>query len=309
MSASEYGSVEHALAVLAEEAAYYRQHLNYNFTGKLSKFEKFDPEKHALFTCSYDHKNSVERVFEAATSQAKKRNVLVLGDSVGRDTLSALRISYPYVNFIMLHQSCCPPAHFRNPKRDAGCFEGLQAMLENLQKVMTISGIIMTYRYRPKDWKHVEPTLPIVRAMCKNVVLMGVCPVFSKPLPDHIAEIGHVPTHILRDDPAMIPWSYDELSTQAKEMAFGYGVPFIDTHSFYLSDDKYRLWVDGDFNKPFYWDEIHLTRHSLPLFAGYLRQKTELSFLVSLNRQGRLLRLWDAAKRRVGIGAEVRHAA
>jgi hypothetical protein len=278
--AIQSGEVARVLSILAEERAFYRKNLNSNFNGRA---ECFDPQKHALSTCSYDHFNAPERVFEAVKAQSAARNVLLLGDSVGRDTLNALRIAYPNVNFIMLHQSSCPPGHFRNPKRDRGCFEGLADMLANIKRAMKLDAIILAYRYRPKDWLHVEPTLPIVRRMCKNVVMLGVGPVFTKTLPEYIAEIGNVPRHIDKHNHDMIPWDFYDLADKAKRLARKYGITFADVHDFYLVDGAYPLWLDSTFDRPIYWDEIHLTRHSIPFFAMYLRRKKELDFLRRLD--------------------------
>lgn len=279
MTLAGQDDVAFALSVLSEERARYLQNLNLNFNGRA---ENFDLRKHALWTCSYDHFNSHERIFEAIKAQAADKNVLILGDSVGRDTLHALRLVHPDTNFLMLHQSCCPPGHFRNPKRESGCFEGLPDMLSMIQDVTDISAIIMNYRYRPKDWAHILPTLPVVRDMCANVVMMGVAPVFTKTIPKYIAEIGRVPRHIDRHDPDMIPWDFNELTSKAQEMAEQHGIPFIDTRDFHLVDDKYPLWMDDTFEKPIYWDEIHLTRHSIPTFATYLGGKKGLEFLREL---------------------------
>jgi len=272
--------VETVLKLLGEERGFYRKNMNSNYNGRA---EAFDIQKHALWTCSYDHGNGHDRIFDAVKGQAVGRNILLIGDSVGRDTVNALRIAYPETNFIMLHQSSCPPGHFRNPKRETGCFEGLADMLAKINQAIKVEAVILAYRYRPKDWNHAEPTLPIVTSICKKVVMLGVGPVFSKTLPEYITEIGRVPRYIDRHDPAMIPWDFDDLTVKAKGLAAKYRITFVDISDFFLVDGKYPLWLDETVERPIYWDEIHLTRYSLPLFAEYLRQKKELRFLDRIN--------------------------
>ncbi len=269
-------AVDFALSVLETEKSYYKREMNLNFSGRV---EAFDPKVHALWTCSYDHFNDPRRIFDALTAQAAQRNVLVLGDSVGRDTAHALRLAYPDTNFIMLHQSCCPPGHYRNPNRDRGCFEGLAGMLDRIQKCLTIDAIIMAYRYRPVDWARIEPTLPIVRDMTDHALMLGVSPVFSKPIATFLRDAGRVPMHIDRYDPAMLPWDIDDIAYQAQDMADAHGVKFVDVRNFYCTEDRYPLWVDGRIDRPVFWDEVHLTRYGVEQFSYYLARQPELACL------------------------------
>jgi hypothetical protein len=104
--------------------------LDVNYGGNAGDYDK---ARYAGFPCSYDSGNSLDRIVTCLTAQATDFSVLVIGDSIGRDTLHALRIGYPDVNIIMLHQSSCPPADVAWPN-SSHCFAISQRRVAPLQR-------------------------------------------------------------------------------------------------------------------------------------------------------------------------------
>ena len=271
-----YGERAAALEVIEREAVYYKSQLNLNFNGENS-FSDLEPHQ---FTCSYDKNNSSSRLLECFERQAQGDVVLVMGDSIGRDTWHALRRAYPENRFVMLHQSSCPPGdaiHVENLK--LRCFPNLAEILDSISERLNVKAVILSYRYRPVDWKHIEPTLRLLRQMTDNVALFGVSPVYDQEISESIKKLppqAPVPRRVGKTDQTMVPWDYDLLAANAKKMADTYGAVFIDVRPFFCDAKSCSLWLDNSLKLPLFWDEQHLSDPAITKFGKYLSRLQEL---------------------------------
>lgn len=264
------------LAILETEKAYYHENLNLNFTGGSDDYSK---SGHAGFTCSFDRGNTPERVLFCLEQQAKNNNILVIGDSIGRDTLHALRRSYPSVSFIMLHHSGCPPAETFNKNSVPVCFPKMYSTLRKLSEKTVISGVILSFRYRPKHWISVKDSIPIIKELTPNVTMLGVAPMFSRTLENHIKALPpseRLPLSIELNDKDMIPWNYFELASQAQSLAKQEEIKFANISSFFCTSSACRLWIDNSYKKPIFWDNQHITDAAMTKYGEFLTSVPEL---------------------------------
>lgn len=270
-----FGERSEALERIEAEKSFYMSRLNLNLHGK-NAVEDLDDE----FTCSYDNENPPARILECLESQAKGDVVLVMGDSVGRDTWHALRRAYPDIRFVMLHQSSCPPGdafHPDNLKRR--CFPELEVMLERISERLTVTAVVLSYRYRPIDWRHIEPTFKLLEEMTKNVAVLGVSPVYDQTISDSIKALAPqsgIPHRVSKTDRTMVPWDYDALAEDAKNMANAHDAVFVDVRPFFCDSTSCALWLDDSLRQPLFWDEQHLTDPAITKFAEYLSELPQL---------------------------------
>ncbi|GAB6387215.1 acyltransferase family protein [Stutzerimonas marianensis] len=269
-----------AAALIKKEKVHYLTKLNTNYNGKSSGF---DIAAHDGYTCSYDHGNTTANLLDCLAGQSGPENVLVMGDSIGRDTWHALRRAYPSVSFLMLHQSSCPPGDFHKPGREEGCFRHSAELLRELFDRVEIKGVLLNFRYRPKDWAHVEPGIQAVLDHTKNVAMLGVTPVFTHTVDEYLlAQSGgaSLPLYVSKGEKKMVPWDYAELGHKSKTMAEQYGINYVDVHPFFCSSSHCRLWVDSSYSKPLFWDNQHLTDAGIDEYSRFLRAQPVIDRIV-----------------------------
>jgi len=278
-----YGQRAEVLSVLDREKLFYMGELNKNLNGK----NTYEELKAKQYTCSYDHGNTISRILSCLESQAAGSVVLVMGDSIGRDTWHALRRAYPEAHLIMLHQSGCPPAEAIHPDKKIPCFPQLAETLEQIDERLNVSGIVLSFRYRPIDWRNVEPTLELAKRMTDNVVMLGVSPVYAQTISRRIRSLSPqetIPTRVNKNDSSMVPWDYDSIATEAHQMASAKGVQFVDVRRFFCDQSSCAIWLDDSFNRPLFWDKEHLTDIGISRYARFLAELPELkSFFATLN--------------------------
>lgn len=265
------GNKAEILATLEQEEVYYMDNLNLNFLGLK---HTYDHDLHGTWTCSFDQGNTVERVTDCVLKQAEEQNILVLGDSIARDTRHALRLVYPKANFVMIHKSSCPP------HRGDGCFMGLEEVLENISKEMNINGIVINIRYRDSDWGKVVSGLDLAKIYSDNVIFFGVSPMFTMTLPEYIKSLADndpVPMYIDIDDPKLTAWSFEGLKKEAQNLAEEKDVDFLNVTQFFCPNDRCRIWINDRIGDPMFFDQQHLTKAGVKEFAEFLQTRNELS--------------------------------
>lgn len=265
------------LARFDNEENVYKKTLNLNFNGKSGNY---DHDKHKDWTCSYDEDNTKERLTKCLTMQAKERNILVMGDSIGRDTWHALRRAYPDTNFIMLHQSACPPGEHRSAENKTDCFRQQREILSELSKEAKINGVIINFRYRPTDWKSVLPGIYAAKEISRTVIIFGVSPMFSTKIPKYIKSLpkdSSIPRSISEDDIKLTQWSYDKISSEAIALTHKQKTTFIDVGEFFCPQNQCRLWANEEGHTPLFWDAQHLTNPGIDAFADFLKNHTMLA--------------------------------
>ncbi|WP_434650397.1 acyltransferase family protein [Pseudomonas sp. D1-2] len=256
---------------IEERREFYMQAMNLNFNGKSGEF---DETKFKFWTCSFDFGNTASKLIECLVKQSGVDNVLVMGDSVGRDTTHALRIAFPNKNFIMLHQSSCPPGTTKV------CFKEQQKILSALSSQVNVSAVVMSFRYRPSDYRSVEAGIVEAKKVTPNVYLFGLSPMFSLPLADYLKSLplrAMPSATISATDKTMLAWKLDELLSEAKKMADRHGIKFVNVLPFFCEDQLCTLWVGKQYGEPLYFDQLHLTAPGIQSFSSYLRTKPELA--------------------------------
>lgn len=263
------------VATIDAENKFYMNNLNVNYFGNMPEYNQ---GAYAGFTCSYDRGNTVDRIFACVKAQMKERNVLVLGDSIGRDTMHSLRRVYPELNFIMIHQSSCPPG-------DVGgrCFRQLRELLAKVGGELKFEAVVINFRYRPKEWKDVESGIDAAKQVSSNVLMFGVSPMYAQKTSDYIKslpESSPIPVFIAADDKGLTQWSYAELAEQAKAMAEKHHVTFVPVLEFFCPSAKCRMWVDNRPGNPLFIDEQHLTNKGMDEFGSYLKKQGAVNSLL-----------------------------
>ncbi len=256
----------------ASQAA--QERFNLNFTGKSGDFERAKLDK---WTCSFDYDNSLSRLEACVTQQATDNDVLVMGDSIGRDTTHALRLAFPQQNFIMLHQSSCPPGETNT------CFRGQKQLLESLSSKLALKAIVIAFRYQPTHYADVEPGLRAARKITSNVYMLGISPMFALPMADFVRSLPlqAMPENgVLESNETMVPWNYEALRDKARNLAQRGGATFVDVLPFFCDGKQCRIWAGDQYGKPLFFDQQHLTADGIESFGSFLKQRPELrSFL------------------------------
>ncbi|CUJ91479.1 Uncharacterised protein [Achromobacter sp. 2789STDY5608615] len=267
-----------AISTLKAAEEFYQKNLNLNYTGRSGPYDaKAFAGRH---TCSYDEGNTISRLYDCLVGQAQTHNVLVLGDSIGRDTLWALRRAYPEQSFLMLHQSGCPPSDWHRAGDAIGCFTGAADLLARVRDKVQIDGVIVAFRYRPSDWAEVEAGLDMAKTISPNVILLGVSAVFTQPVASFLKSLPKgtpVPRAISKSDASMVEWDYSAIAEQAKLMADRHSVAFANTSSFYCKAQECALWKENSYKMPIYWDNQHLTDFGIDAFAQFLGTQADMA--------------------------------
>lgn len=269
------------LAAIEKEKTHYMKSLNLNYHGALGGY---DSSKYSGYTCSFDGGNTPAKVLACLSGQAAERNILVVGDSIGRDTLWSLRRAYPDTNFIMLHQSGCPPAEIFHESKKITCFPRLEQTLRELNEKVSVDGIVLSFGYRPLQWNSIEKSIPLMKDVTSNVVVMGVSPKFKSGISEFVRSLPEstsVPAVIGKKDKAMLVWDFDKFAKDAELLAKRYGVSFVNVSDFFCSHNTCRLWLDGSYEKPLFWDNQHMTDLGITRYAEYLFSRPEVHRLVS----------------------------
>jgi hypothetical protein len=248
----------------------YQANLNINFSGTSGVFSR---SSHSEATCSYDSDNTPGRITECLTKQSEtKNNILVIGDSHGRDTVHALKLAYPAINFTMLHQSGCQPADFQFNEA-VRCFHDLEGILDEYLSKIPVDGIILSFRYRPKEWRNVENGIELLAKYKLPLFLVGPRPVYGVEVADWLRQappFRTFPLEVSADQLEMLPWNIFEIDDDARRYAATKGVEYISVIGSFCNKDSCRLF-DGDPGTPIIWDESHLTRHGIALLANHIR--------------------------------------
>ena len=257
-----YKDASNVLNSLTLHHEIYQTKKNLNYSGKsVGEFN----DDFIGYTCSFDGGNSVERVLNCITKQAKEKNYLVLGDSIGRDLMRTMQKIKPDINFIMLHQSSCPP--FIEYER---CVVENDSLFKELFEKINVEKIIIAFsHWNRHDFEKINNGLLRIKAYEKDVTFVGVMPVLNKEMKDLVISdkniINRKKTPL--DSLAFNPFEKeDSMDAMAKNI----GIDFIKVASYFCDTDGCNLWVDDDLNKPLYFDNQHLSIEGMDFFGKRL---------------------------------------
>ncbi|MFD0916461.1 acyltransferase family protein [Pseudahrensia aquimaris] len=272
-----YGPKGTVLLTLERERQHYFETKNLNFDGRQGAF---DPAIHTGYTCSYDFAPPQDELVNCLTGQSGSRTVLVIGDSFGRDTWHSLKRAYPTISFVMLHQSSCPPGEITYGRRK--CFVDLLGTVDAFRKQVPLEAIILSFRYQKMLWTDIEASIAALSDRVNNTFLLGTAPVWRQPLDYRIANMPRqqsLEDYIPRTDRLTIAFDISAISDVASKIAMRAGAKFIVIDQVFCPEDRCFQWRNNNRAEPLFWDQFHLTRHGMDLFAEHLKTNPQLQRL------------------------------
>lgn len=265
---------------IEEDKSEYMSSLNLNYTASAGLY---DNAKHKFWTCSFDNGTTNDALIDCLVRQAQDDNILVMGDSIGRDTLHALRQAFPENNFLMLHQSGCPPGASEK------CFKGQAEIIGRIKSRLKFKAVILSFRYHPKDYQDAWIGIDIAKNLTPNVYLFGVSPVFNLTIKDYIKSLPILekPSFISESDSRMVKWRFSDLCSEAARVATEKEIKFVNVLPFFCEKGKCKIWAEEKNGELLYWDQQHLTVAGVRSFSHYLKGHPALSeFLLSSTLAG-----------------------
>ena len=258
------------LSYINEAKAEYMAQLNTNYHGGMGLY---DNARDKGKTCSFDNGNSYANLIECLAGEASDNNILIMGDSIGRDTMHALREAFPNQHFIMLHQSGCPPGESER------CFASQNSILAELKERANITHIFLSFRYRPSDYRNVIPGISAAKSITNNVYMFGPTPVFMSTMDSYVRmqEFKESSDHISIDNRSMVSWDFWTLAAEAESLAEQQGITFVNMLPFFCKDRQCDVWADSRRGVFLFWDEQHLTKDGITSFASYLKGRPALA--------------------------------
>tara|TARA_R110001606_G_scaffold389553_1_gene555750 strand:+ start:6722 stop:8737 length:2016 start_codon:yes stop_codon:yes gene_type:complete len=245
----------------------------------------YPDSKYDKTVCSNDNLKTRVDFEQCFESNRENKNVLVIGDSTGRDTWLALNMAFPDANFVLFHQSSCTPATYSfmynttYGTKYKNCFPNMDEILETADNTMRFDTIILAFRFFPEHWEFFTNKIPKMRKLNKEVVVLGVAPILT----DHfhrylgrlslLGENANIPDQFSNDGTGLSYWDTKKIAKKTKIMSTEAGAKFVDIGDFFCSETGCRLWVSRDYNQAMYWDSSHLTLSALDDFQLYLKSK------------------------------------
>ncbi len=229
--------------------------------------------------CSFDDIATRDAMLDCLTS-GPEPEILLIGDSHGRDTLAALTLAYPEQPFAMLHQSSCVPASY---VRGASiCFPDLEAILDTLAEQEALPPVILSARWLAGEHVHTARVITQLATLETPLLIIGPGPTFSEPLETVAIEVG-LDGAALADLPGLgsdrLAFNAAAVSDELQGWASDEGAGYIDRFGFFCPDEYCEISRDGDL---LYFDEQHLSLPGLTLYAAFLNEAPALQRLISV---------------------------
>jgi peptidoglycan/LPS O-acetylase OafA/YrhL len=234
--------------------------------------------------CSYDVSATSDGKLDCLISSGFERPVLVIGDSQGRDLFHALRIGFPNTNFVLLHESGCPPIEYEvRPARK--CFIGLNSLIPQILQVLDPSAIILASHWPSNSFEPLVDMLSRLNHRGTKVVVVGPGPVFRSSIVsilrgrfNSVAEFGwrgRIPVTELSADIFQIGSKLSEISARQ-------GAIYLERASQFCNGDGCLALVPPRDASLMFWDNQHLTISGLEWYGNSLRS---VEWLAELLRQ------------------------
>ena len=230
---------------------YYRQNLMKAFSNNGESFKD-------SFLCTLDGgRQKTNTAIECLKNKLGESGYLIIGDSHGRDALHALKISYPHINFAMLHQSSCVPTSYSNTSK---CFDILDDVRsEFILYNPHIKGIIFASLYG--DDKGINSFInDIDNKVYGNIPLfiINTGPRLEKTVVDIAIENSSVNDSYLlgkKNNKAI------EINSKLSKIK---NVTIFDKYSVFCIENYCKL-IDGQ--QPYLWDGGHLSWLGIEKFS------------------------------------------
>uniref|UniRef100_UPI0014717ED4 acyltransferase family protein n=1 Tax=Herbaspirillum chlorophenolicum TaxID=211589 RepID=UPI0014717ED4 len=273
-----FGELGKVLNRIHQERSNYLERIDVAFNGSS---DSYDLAKYAGVPCSLDEGNSPSRLDTCLKGALGEHAYLLIGDSIGRDTLFALRKAFPSKRFAMLHQSSCIPVDTYDKVIGKVCFQGLSSILAPLLSERRIDGIILASRIFPEQG-------PAFSEGVANLENTGIPLLVITGTPALISEIDHyvsdtyrarrqIPMAVEAANFSMIREGQWQAVPRLREGAPR--VPMVDVYQYRCSSEC-PLFLDQNILRPIIFDREHLTLDGIDWFSQKLaNDKTVLQFL------------------------------
>lgn len=221
--------------------------------------------------CSLDALSTVEAAGSCLDAIHVPNATLIVGDSHARDILLALRQAYPNRAFVLLHQSGCAPATYRE------CFPDLESALPSILERGGYQSAILGSRWSDAPESAVEKTLRIFAQYQLPMSVIGPGPVFKRGLSEMLVAADEF--NLVQRNPIMLPptFRFDVRgrNKELAELAASTGAVFVDRFSYLCPDEQCPGFVPSQ-GALMYIDSEHLTLPAISYLADKFRNDSGL---------------------------------
>ncbi len=209
-------------------------------------------------------------------------DVLVIGDSHGRETFHALRLAYPDRRFALLHASNCAPADY-SPQDGVTCFAGLTDGLRSALPPGT--PVVLSSRWPLAALDRLADTGAVLTTLNAPVAIVGMGPYLRVPMPN-LLRAGQAVRDAagdLRLPLGGLRWRQDSMATEARLAAIAatQGWLFVPKNPAFCDAQGCLVDIPGQPGQLLLWDGSHMTRAGFDWFAGILRAAPGLADLLA----------------------------
>lgn len=238
--------------------------------------------------CSLDPVLMAARPAAAAALAACLRDlagaeVLVIGDSHGRETFHALRLAFPDREIALLHASNCAPADYA-PQAGVTCFAGLDAGLR-AAGLRPGGTVILSSRWPLGALDRLAETGAVLADLDQRVAVVGMGPYLRVPMPNLLRAGRAVPDDAgnLRLPLEGLRLRQDSEVTEARLAAIAAtaGWHFVPKFPAFCDARGCLVEVPGQPGQLLLLDGQHLTRPGFDWFADVLGRDAGLRALLA----------------------------
>ena len=258
----------------------YMDRMDKAYSGQSGMYQK---DTHQGLPCSLDDAPQTSDVAVCLRDNLGAGGVLVMGDSIGRETFFALQSAFPGRNWTMLHQSSCMGVEFQNAVGKS-CFPGWLPLLRPLIQGGLVRGVVLSARLFPEESNRYVDTVRVLRALGVPVAVVAGGPSYLSFVRDHVRQVyqtdGVLPLSVDANDHRMVREGQAQMVENLQAQAPKEGYWFVNTQPFYLQGGRYRLFVGPDGTVPLVFDREHMSLDAFDLYTRYLGQhKAMTAFL------------------------------
>jgi peptidoglycan/LPS O-acetylase OafA/YrhL len=227
----------------------------------------------SISLCVLDNKSkTLEDILDCLEEGFDSKSYLVIGDSHGRDFLSALNIAYPEAKFNMLYQSSCAPTTYslgESSKHD--CFRFLDDINHLfIQKNQNVQGIIFASAFLDDIGIHsFLRDIEEVKYGDIPIYVSTISPMLNIPVVKHVSRAGKLKEtyHLGSSNDVVISKNEKIRQLESKVTLFDKYAVFCEEEECKLIDKKY----------PYFWDTSHLSQPGLKRLAESIKAQRLLT--------------------------------
>lgn len=214
--------------------------------------------------CSIDGNKSDYASFNCLSLLKGKRDILIIGDSHGRDMFIVLRGLFKDRNFHMIHRSSCAPVSYGK------CFPGLSRVLEEIDRSNLYKGIVFVSHWPEKSLK---PFSEMLRAspLKERSLIIGPSPVFAKAVTFLLKKNNHGYVSSVERNFRV---NVDLAEKTLRNLAHEYQIPYVSRMDVLCPGENCPVFVPNS-NDLIYFDDQHLTDAGMRFLGSQIRRYFE----------------------------------